>query len=155
MKLVVGFAAVLSLVPAALPAQAGCSRTPDYAEETREDLAPLFYDSGNENAEFRGTAIQQLSAADTQYVVRDDSVCEAVLSAAVARMRQYNTSWANGQEGNYSAAVIRFGGYYAVALAEESPSLTVQNGMLSGFGTARGWTLILRADTLGHLLSMG
>lgn len=70
-------------------------------------------------------------------------------------MRQYNTVCANGQEGNHSAAVIRFGGYYAVALGEESPPLTVQNGMLSGFGSARGCTLISRADTLGHLLTMG
>jgi hypothetical protein len=155
MKRLLWVAAILGVLPAALPGQEGCGRTSESAEELREDLAPLFYSSDSLDAELRGTAIRRLSPADTQYVVREDSVCEAVLAVAVPLMRQYNTMWAAGREGNFTATVIRFGGYYAVSLVSEMPPMTLKDGVFTSFGSATSATLVFRADTLEILLHLG
>jgi hypothetical protein len=138
----VGF---LFLFPVAAHAQ-GCQRTPPHAEEDLQEVALLFRDSAY--AEDRGTEIRQLADADPQYVVRDDSVCQAVLDRAVAHMRRNNTIWAAGNEGNFEAVVYRFGPYYAVGLTEETPPVTFENGVLSGFSTGRSPFLIFEAGGL-------
>jgi hypothetical protein len=153
-KLVLWIAAILSIIPAALPGQAGCGRTSGIAEELREHHAPLFYSSDSLEAELRGTAIRRLSPTDTQYVVREDSVCEAVLAVAVAHMRRYNTVWAAGREGNFTGTVIRFGEYYSVSLVTEMPPMTLKDGVFTSAGSGMGARLVFRADTLEILLHL-
>jgi hypothetical protein len=140
--------ALLTLAAVPARAQQGCARTASYAEQSRTALAPLFYSSDQNQADVRGTAIQLLSASDSSYVVHTDSICTQVLAVAVAYMRQYNTTWAAGNEGNYVATVFRFGPYYAVTLAEARPPVTYSNGTLSGFQTGRSQTLVYSAPTL-------
>lgn len=100
----------------------GCQRTAPHAEGYLPELAASFYDP--DYAEDRGTTIQLLSAADTAYVVRDDSTCQMVLNQALAHLRQHHPLWAAGQEGNYQATVYRFGPYYAVEMVPEDRTPT-------------------------------
>jgi hypothetical protein len=71
-----------------------------------------------------------------------------VLDRAVTYLRQKNTLWAGGREGNFAATVYRFGPYFAISLAEERPAATYENGVLSGFATGRSPFLIYRASDL-------
>lgn len=147
----IAVALVLTLAPSSARAQ-GCQRSSPYADEDLAATAPLFYDSAR--ADVRGTAIEQLTAADTQYVVRSDSVCRIVVEAAVAELRRSNDLWAAGREGDYAATVFRFGPYYAVALLEERAPVKYESGMLTGFMTGRSPLLIYRATDLELLLRL-
>lgn len=126
-------------------AHAQCQRTSPYAEEDIAEVAATFYDS--EYVENRGTAIQLLTAADTQYVVRDDLVCQAVLDRVLPLLRQHDPAWGEGKAGDYVATVYRFGPYYAVEMMrEESPDPDA--GILGVVKHGRSPFLIYRAADL-------
>lgn len=128
----------------------GCSHASPYADDERMDIAPTFYDStgvGN-----RGTEIQQLSSSDTSYVVHNDTVCDAVLSLAIAYMRTVAPVWTANQEGNYVATVFRFGPYFAVSIDAEEPAATYSNGVLTmGSSSTVGRLIVYDASTLTRL----
>lgn len=111
---------VTALASPAFANAQGCGYTSPGAEAEMEHIAPSFYDP--EYADVRGTVIQLLTSADTAYVVRDDSVCQVVLSQAITHLRQHSSMWSAGQEGNFQATVYRFGPYYAVSIAPEDRS---------------------------------
>jgi hypothetical protein len=137
---------VALILAAAKPLQAqGCERTPEYADEARELLAPLFFESDSSDVAQRGSEIQQLSPGDSTYVVRDDSVCARIVPLAVSYLRQTNTVWAAGQEGRYSASVYRFGPYYAVSLGVERSPAMYSNGTVSGILTGPSPVIVYRA----------
>jgi hypothetical protein len=143
---ILGIAALLVMAAVPAKAQQGCARTAPYAEEARQTLVPLFYSADATQVAVRGTAIQRLSASDTNYVVRTDSVCDQVLSTAVALMRQHSPVWSSGAEGNYVATVYRFGSYYVVGLAEERPAVT--GGLANGVENGRSVTLVYSATLM-------
>jgi hypothetical protein len=143
--------AAVFFVPSIAAAQE-CQRTSPYADEDIHELALWFYNP--EYKENRGTEIQLLTPADTQYVVRDDSICDALVTDALARLRDGPSPWAEGREGNFEATVYRFGPYYVVELMEELPPVTYENGVLDGLVTSRSPTLIYRASDMKLLRSL-
>jgi hypothetical protein len=138
---------VAASVGLALPASAqGCQRTSPHAQEDIEEVGSTFYDPEAETD--RGTVIQLLTSADTAYVVRDDSTCQAIIDRAVSYLRQHHPVWAENKEGNYTATIYRFGPYYAVEVVPDNRSPAAQ-GELGAIDHRRIATvLIYRATDL-------
>ncbi|HEX8393942.1 MAG TPA: hypothetical protein VF665_16485 [Longimicrobium sp.] len=152
-KLLSACVLMLGLLPAKGFGQ-NCSLTAPDADENLRDLAPMFYDP--DETENRGPHVRLLTAADTQYVVRDDSVCQAVLDVVIPRMRRAFRSWAAGREGAYEATVYRFGPYLAVEITDGSmPGSHVsvthnQDGSttITGLGSSRSPLFVLDAGSM-------
>jgi hypothetical protein len=140
--------AALALTPSAVWGQS-CGILPA-AEEARvlEGLSYMLFSP--EAAEGRDSVIQQLGpVADPGTVVRDDSVCQAVIQRMVIRMRRYNNRWKAGDP-PFTAFVFQFGPYYVGMMRERvlrSPgALTIPSG--------RGTKFIFRASDLEYLLGV-
>ncbi|MBB4639311.1 hypothetical protein [Longimicrobium terrae] len=146
---------LLLLAPAAAEAQ-GCSRTPPDADEELPAIAATF-SADPETARNRGPEITPLAPADTTYVVRDDSVCQAVLDVVIPEIRRGDPTWAGHREGHYTATVLRLGPYYTVSLLPERESgseLRVSNNAdgsvtIQGVAHSRNPFVVLRASDLG------
>ncbi|HEX8362423.1 MAG TPA: hypothetical protein VF613_20050 [Longimicrobium sp.] len=110
-----------------------CGDVPaEVAEETRAAVAPLFFDSAE--ADLREASVRQLAPGEIQQIVRDDSVCAALVQRAVAHLRATNSVWRAGQEGEQEVIVFRFGPYYAVSLTRAQPVTD------TGLNVATGWS---------------
>lgn len=145
---------LLPLAPAAVEAQ-GCSRTSPYAEEELAAIAPTF-SANPEAARNRGREIIPLARGDTTYVVRDDSVCQAVLDVVLPEVRRGDPEWADDGDDGYTADVLRLGPYYTVSLLRErapGSELRVTNNAdgsitIQGVAHSRSPLVVLRAADL-------
>jgi len=133
------------LIPRLALAQGCGSVTTERAEEIREAVAPIFFDSAE--ADIREEYVRKLAPGEIQQVVRNDSVCTPLVELAVAHMRATNTRWSAHQEGDYEIVVLQFGPYYAVSLTEVAmPSGT-------GLNVATGWSpvVVFRVADLSYV----
>lgn len=139
----------LWMIPCDLPAQACGNLTQGQVDVALYQLGEIFYDP--ENAETRDTIIQQLDpATHPGAIVRDDSVCEAVVARMVEAMRQGNTRWKGEHTPAFTSAVFRFGPYYVGIIRE---IISPQPGALGG-AFARGPQMIFRVSDLEFLLGV-
>lgn len=139
----------LWMMPCDLPAQACGNLTQEEVGAALYQLGGIFYDP--ENAETRDTIIQQLdSTAHPGAIVRDDSVCQAVVARMVEARRQGNLRWQGEHTPAFTSAVFRFGPYYIGIIRE---TISPQPGVLGG-GFARGVKMIFRVSDLEFLLGV-
>jgi hypothetical protein len=109
---------------AQLPAPTGCGSVANAQGYLRE-FEKYFRD--DEMAEYRGTAIVQLTPTASQEVVTQIGVCQAVLHAASRMFRQYEPRWSQIEQAGYDFTVLRYGGYYAILVKYEIDPYTGQH----------------------------
>lgn len=126
----------------------GCAHASANAAEYLADLRTTFYSDDPADAASRGDAIVMLSPADSAYVVQDAAVCQRVVRRAIRYMRDNDSTWAMGREGNYEATVFRIGPYFVVALSAEDPPATYVDGVLSFDSDVHGKYIVFRARGL-------
>jgi hypothetical protein len=64
----------------------------------------------------RGADVQQLALTAPRSVVADTAVCQAVLDAALLKMRTEALGWSEAEAWGFEHAVLQFGPYYVIPL---------------------------------------
>lgn len=126
----------------------GCTHAAEDAGEHLENLRSTFYSDDPADVASRGDAIQILSPTDSAYVVQDSATCDRVIGRAIGYMRDNDSTWAAGREGDYEATVYRLGPYVVVVISAEDPPATYINGVLSFDPEAHGKAIVFRARGL-------
>ena len=134
---------VLGGASSAVVAQ-GCAHATEDAPAELETLRPTFYSDDPADSASRGDALRKLLSTEPAFVVTDARECTRVLARAIRYMREHDPTWAAGREGAFEANVFRFGPYYVVGIAAESPPATYENGVLNFDTDVRGKYIVLR-----------
>jgi hypothetical protein len=116
-----------------------------YASDYLTEFAKYFRDSAM--ARVRNDKIRQLTPADTQYVVTNPGICQAVLHAAERRLGTYNAEWPQIERNGFDFTVLRYGEYYAVFVDYPRDPETGQPPHFLPL-------LVLRARGLEHLITI-